>query len=446
MTPSLQRRSFLKSITVSSGALFFPYVRSQAAKKLQFGGIGVGGKGASDIANTAAGAEIVALCDVDRQRLEKSKTLYPNARVFEDFREMFAAMGDKLDGVTISTPDHSHFPAAMEAIRRGKHICVQKPLVNRVWEANQLHQAAKAKGVITNMGNQGHLIEGIRLLKEYLTMGIIGRVKEIHVWTNRPIWPQGQKAKDALVPEAIPANLNWQAWLAQCPEVLYTPKLHPFAWRGHREYGSGAIGDMGCHTMDGPFFSCDLGDPYRIEAEVDDATDITFPSAAAISMFHKTKAFGEIKVIWYDGKRKPQRPAELDADVDWDKMTSGALYIGEEGKLLTTGDHANNPRLLPFSKHEDWLKKANHKPSIERAKAKDPQIELVQAILSGGVCGSNFDYSVPLTRHGALGNIGVLLPRTTLEWDTKAQQFTNSAEANKLLKRAAIRAGWEAFA
>jgi len=438
------RRSFLKAASLSASSLVFPHIlRGQGPKKLQFGGIGVEGKGKADLLNTSAGAEIVALCDVDRTRLERAKLLYPNARLFQDFREMFATMGDKLDGVTVSTPDHSHFPAALEALRHGKHVCVQKPLVNRVWEANRLLELSREKGVLTNMGNQGHLLDGLRALKEYLAMGIIGRVREIHVWTNRPIWPQGTKAKEGMVAAAAPDTLNWDAWLAQCPEVPYLPGLHPFAWRAHREYGSGAMGDMGCHTLDGPFYACDLGDPYEIQADVDDLTETTFPSASTITLKHKTKLFGEVTLTWYDGSRKPERPVELDESEDWAKAKAGALYIGEEGKLICIGDHAGKPRLLPYAKHEDWLLKKAPQPTIERATAKNPQIELVEAILSGRKCGSNFEYAVPLSRYGLLGNIGVLNPGRLLKWDSAAQRFLNSPEANLLLKRNAVRKGWE---
>ncbi len=438
------RRDFLKAVSLSSAPLLFPHIlRGQGPKKLQFGAIGVEGKGKMDIANTAAGAEIVALCDVDRVRLERAKLLYPNARTFQDFREMFEVMGSALDGVTVTTPDHSHFPAALEAIRRGKHVCVQKPLVNRVWEANQLLALSREKKVFTNMGNQGHLVEGIRQLKEYLALGVIGRVKEIHVWTNRPIWPQGSKARDGMVAMQVPDTLNWDAWLAQCPESPYLPGLHPFAWRAHREYGSGAIGDMGCHTLDGPFFSCDLGDPHHISADVEDLTATTFPSSSTITMLHKTPLFGEVKLVWYDGSRKPERPQELDEAEDWAKAKAGALYIGEEGKLICIGDHSTKPRLLPYAKHEEWLVKKAPQPKLERATAKNPQIELVEAILAGRQCGSNFEYAVPLTRCGLLGNIAVLNPGKSLEWDTLAQRFKNSEEANGLLKRSAVRKGWE---
>jgi predicted dehydrogenase len=444
---TLPRRDFLKVSAFASGSLFFPgLLLGQGPKKLQFGGIGVEGKGKMDVAKAAEGAEIVALCDVDRTRLQRAKTVYPNARIFEDFREMFQAMGDQLDGVTVSTPDHAHFPAAMEAIKHGKHVCVQKPLTNRVWEANQLLEASRKRRVLTNMGNQGHLNEGIRFLKEWLVQGVIGRVREIHVWTNRPIWPQGRRAADAMVATAAPDFLNWEAWLAQCPAVEYVPGLHPFSWRCHREYGAGAMGDMGCHLLDGPFWACELGDPYRVEADVEDTAGQTFPGASTIQCLFKTSLFGEVKLVWYDGGRKPERPVELDPNMDWDKMKGGCLYLGEEGKLLCAGDNSSNPRILPAARHDAWI--ADKKPSrfLERATVNTPQLELVRAIEANKPCGANFEYSVPLTRLGLIGNIAALLPGQSLEWLTTEQHFKNHAAANAMLRRATVRKGWEYFA
>lgn len=438
------RRDFLKVSAFASGTLFFPnLILGQSSKKLQFGGIGVEGKGKMDIAKTAEGAEIVALCDVDRTRLQRARAVYPNARIFEDFREMFQTMGDSLDGVTVSTPDHAHFPAAMEAIKHGKHVCVQKPLTNRIWEANQLLEASRKKGILTNMGNQGHLIEGIRLLKEWLVQGAIGRVKEIHVWTNRPIWPQGKRASEAMVPTTVPEYLNWEAWLAQCPSTEYVPGLHPFAWRCHREYGAGAMGDMGCHLLDGPFWACELGDPHRVEAQVDDSTRQTFPAASTIQCEFKTPLFGDVKLVWYDGGRKPERPAELDSNMDWEKMKGGCLYLGEDGKLLCAGDNSLNPRILSADRHAAWLNEKKPSRFLERATVNTPQLELVRAIESRRQCGANFEYSVPLTRLGLIGNIAALLPGQRLEWLTTEQRFKNHAEANAMLKRSAVRKGWD---
>jgi len=222
--------------------------------------------------------------------------------------------------------------------------------------------------------------------------------------------------------------LNWDAWLAQCPEAAYVPVFFFYSCGAHREYGSGAIGDMGCHTLDGPFFSCDLGDPFRLSADVEDLTETTFPSASTITMLHKTPLFGEVKLVWYDGNRKPERPAELDESEDWSKAKAGALYIGEEGKLICIGDHATKPRLLPYAKHDEWLAKKAPQPTLERATSKNPQIELVEAILADRKCGSNFEYAVPLTRCGLLGNIAALNPGKDLEWDTVAQRLGVGAE------------------
>ncbi len=438
------RRDFLKSSAFTAGAVFFPnLLLGQAPKKLQFAGIGVEGKGKADIARAAEGSEIIALCDVDRSRLQKAKALYPNAKVFEDFREMFQAMGNQIDGVTVTTPDHSHFPAAMEAIKHGKHVCVQKPLVNRIWEANQLLEASRKKGVLTNMGNQGHLTEGIRLLKEWLAAGAIGRVKEIHVWTNRPIWPQGNKASEIMVPSAAPDFLNWESWLAQCPSTAYVPGLHPFSWRAHREYGAGAMGDMGCHLLDGPFWACELGEPLRVEASSEELTNITFPSKSTIECHFKSPLFGDVKLVWYDGGIKPDRPMDLDPDLDWEKMKGGCIYKGEDGMLICPGDNSANPRILPAARQAAFLASKNPARQLERAAVTTPQLELVQAIEKNIQCGAHFEYAVPLTRVCLIGNIAATFPGKPLYWDSKEQQFRDNPAANKLLKREKVRAGWD---
>ena len=443
------RRGFIRTSAAAAGSIFAPnLLLGQAAggKKLNFAGIGVAGKGGSDIATAAEGANIVALCDVDRDSLKKAQEKYPDAKVFESFREMFEAMGDKIDGVTVSTPDHAHYPAAMEAIKRGKHVCVQKPLVNRIWEANQLHEAAQKKGVKTNMGNQGHTGEGIRLLKEWIDAGIVGNVKEIHVWTNRPIWPQGSEAKANMLKAATcPEKLNWTNWLAATPEVPYINGVHPFAWRGALEYGAGAMGDMGCHLLDGPFFSCGLGEPYKVEAEAEDLTDVTWPKGATVTAYFKTAKFGEVKLIWKEGAagKNPERPAELEADRPW-KAIGGFIIRGEEGTILNTDDYCSSPRQIPEEKFRAFLTSKNPPKTLARSLAPGkPQLELVRAIEQDKICGSNFDYAVPLTKLCLLGNLAILNHGKSLEWDSAKQEVTNYPEANAFLKRAAYRPGWE---
>ena len=445
-TSSDTRRGFIRKTAAVTGGIFMPNLligQESSGKKINVAGIGCGGKGESDLGGAAQGANIVAFCDVDSNTLNKALLKYPNAKGFSNFREMFETMGDKIDMVTISTPDHAHFPAAMEAIKRGKHVCVQKPLVNRIWEANQLHQAAQKKGVKTNMGNQGHTGEGIRLLKEWVNAGIVGNVHEIHVWTNRPIWPQGTEAKSKYIPKEVPANLSWNHWLAATPDVPYVDGLHTFKWRGHREYGAGAMGDMGCHIMDGPFWSCELGEPYKMEAEVDDLTDVTWPKSSHVVLYFKTAKFGEVKLHWYEGGRKPERPAELEDTRNWDKMIGGFLIKGDEGTILNTDDYCGSPRVIPDDKFKAWIAAKKPEKTLERSLAQgNPQLELVKSIEQDKICGSNFNYSVPLTKLCLLGNLAIQTPGKVLEWDTATQTVKNDAEASKFIKRAAYREGW----
>lgn len=452
MIPNLQdtRRGFIRKAAAATGGIFAPNLLMSAEggkKTINVAGIGCGGKGDSDIGTAAEGANIVAFCDVDSNTLAKALAKYPDAKGFKNFREMFDAMGDKIDMVTVSTPDHAHYPAAMEAIKRGKHVCVQKPLVNRIWEANELHQAAKKKGVKTNMGNQGHTGEQIRQLKEWVSAGIVGNVKEIHVWTNRPIWPQGDEAKASYKQGTAPANLSWTDWLAAQPDTPYIEGVHPFKWRGHRQFGAGAMGDMGCHIMDGPFFSCDLGEPYKLEAEVGELTDVSWPQWSHVICYFKHPKFGEVKLHWYEGKKdgvpmKPQRPAKLEETRDWNKMNGGFIIVGDEDSILNVGDYCEH--LEVAGNREKLVKFLKDTPkTLERSLAPGkPQLELVRAIEEDKICGSNFDYSVPLTKLCLFGNLAIASPGKVLNWDSATQKSDNE-DANKLITRAAYRAGWE---
>lgn len=440
------RRRFLQTSAVAAGGLVLPRFsigQDKPSKKLNFAAIGVGGKGDSDLAHSAELANIVAICDVDRRTLARAQAKYPDAKAFESYKEMFETMGDKIDGVTISTPDHAHFPAAMMAISRGIHVCVQKPLVNRISEANALHQAARKKGVKTNMGNQGHTGEGIRRLKEWVAAGMVGKVKEVHVWTNRPIWPQGSKAKAEIVPAEAPDYLNWQAWLAQCPDIPYHQGLHDFKWRGHMEYGSGAVGDMCCHLADGPFWALDLGEPYKLEGQCEDLTDVTWPVNGRVECHFKTPAHGDVKLTWYEGGLRPERPAALEESRKWEAK-GGFLIVGEEGTIMNTDDYCSSPRMIPEEKFKAWMKDNEPQKTLERCLSPgNPQKELILAIEQDKICGSNFDYAVPLTKFGLLANLAIGNPGKVIEWDEAAQKVTSVPEANKMLPRAAVRPGWD---
>src|SRR4051794_11902793 len=296
------RRHFLKSavITTAGGIILPSFIRAQESnppsRKVNYAAIGCGGKGFSDLEKASKGNNVVALCDVDSKNLAKAAMKFPNARQYRDFRKMLDEVKE-IEAVTVSTPDHAHYPAAMHAIALGKHVCVQKPLTNTLWEAHELHKAAKKKGVITQMGNQGHTYEENRVLKEWLQAGVIGKVREAHVWTNRPIWPQGKEV--SWKPGTCPENLDWELWLAATPDRPYSPDIHPFKWRGFIEYGAGALGDMGCHMLDPIFQALDLGIPSHIEAKSEELTDVAWPRGATIKYHYKNHPkVGNVTMTW----------------------------------------------------------------------------------------------------------------------------------------------------
>ena len=448
---SSSRRSFLKGLTATTATgIAMPnlLLRAQdtpAGKKLGIGCIGVGGKGFSDMMSASWENEIVAICDVDSNNLAKAAAKFPNAKQYRDFREMLEKEKG-IDGVTISTPDHSHYPAAMHTISLGKHICVQKPLVNTLWEAHELHKAAAKKGIITQMGNQGHTFEENRLLKEWFDAGVVGTVKEIHVWTNRPVWPQGMAA-NAKPAQPAPDSLDWKLWLAQSPDADYRPDIHPFKWRGLFEYGAGALGDMGCHNLDPLVWALGLGVPDRIEAVADGLTDIAWPRGAKV-VYHweKVPGHGEIKLTWYEGINTdgspclPPPPAGLDAPIS----KTGFYVIGSEGILYNQGDQASNLTILPEARSVEFLSSPPEK-SLDRSPTPgDPQREWSLAIKQGKHFPfmSQFDYAVPLTELCLLGALAIRTG-TAIKWDQEKYLAVGNDAANKLIKRAQYREGWE---
>ena len=459
------RRSFLKGLTVTTaGGIVLPNILIRASdtpagKKLGIAAIGCGGKGASDLEGASHENEVVALCDVDIDRLAAAAKKFPNAKTFTDFRQMLDEV-KSIDAVTVSTPDHAHFPAAMHAIALGKHVCVQKPLVNTLWEARQLHLAAKKKGVITQMGNQGHTYDDNRVVKEWLAAGVIGQVKEIHVWTNRPIWPQGKAV--AFQPGEVPKNIYWQAWLAATPDHTYSPDIHPFKWRGFLEWGAGAFGDMGCHLIDAPSWGLDLGVPrFATATQVDDISGIAWPTGAIVKMeFPAVRGHGDVTLTWYEGKKPdgtqylPELPAIIDQAEAFKntnpkndgKMPSGGWFIvGTEGVIFNPGDQAKNPQIWPLARREAVLASPVAKTLERSPKAGAPQEEWTLAIKNGKPFPfmSQFDYSVPLTELTLVGGLAMHFAGMRLEWDKEKLEVVGLPEAAKFIKRAAYRKGWE---
>lgn len=448
---SSSRRSFLKGLTVTTASgIIMPnlLLRAQdtpASKKLGIACIGVGGKGFSDMVNASFENEIVAICDVDSKNLAKAAQKFPNAKQYKDFRKMFDEVKN-IDAVTVSTPDHSHFPAAMHAIALGKHVMVQKPLVNTLWEADQLHKAARKKGIITQMGNQGHTFEENRLLKEWFQANVIGKVSEIHVWTNRPIWPQGKVVQ--IAEEAVPEHLDWDLWLGALPSRPYSKGIAPFAWRGFFDYGSGALGDMGCHNLDPLVWGLGLGVPNKIEASSEELTDIAWPKGAKVQFLWKNvPGHGDVKMFWYEGKNADGTPCmpEKPKEITEAKLSGSGFYmVGSEGMLYNQGDQAKKLTIYPEQRSKDFLASLPAKTVDRSPTPGDPQKEWSLAIKNGKEFPfmSHFDYAVPLTELCLLGDLAIRTGKP-VEWDQKKFEAVGNPEANKLIKRAEYRKGWD---
>ena len=438
--------------------------------KLRVACISVGGKGESDSA-AAAGLnsknpedvnDVVAIVDVDPARLDKAKQKFTGAEAFTDYRKMFDEMADKIDCVTVSTPDHTHFPAAMLAVAHKKHVMVQKPMCNYIDEVRQLHKAAKAAGVVTQMGNQGRTMEGQRLAKEWIEQGAIGTLKEIRLWTNRPIWPQGP-LKKVVVP--TPEGLNWDAWLGVEPTEPYFEfdlseedakkakrgkSVHPFNWRGWWQFGSGALGDMGCHIMDATFSILGQQIPTKIEVESSPISELNAPVWTNLKYhFAATDKHPALVVSWNDGIKdgKPNKP-ERDSRVPeetFNKASSGMMFIGTDGVVFEGEAYCSSPAIYPLD-HFTEVKQAMADGKIKKTEARsprpgEPQKEWTHVIRNGGTTSSNFDYAAPLAEFVLLGNLAVRA-QETIVWDKDQMKVTNSEKANKYIKRPSYRKEW----
>jgi len=437
----INRRHFINraaaaSVFITSG------LRAQSPNnKLNVAAIGVGGMGSGNI-RKCAGENIVGLCDVDFKRGAETFKQYPKAKRFKDFRVMFDKMADEIDAVIIATPDHTHAVATMEAMRRGKHVYTQKPLTHSIWEARQLTEAARKYGVATQMGNQGHSSEGARQTVEWIRAGVIGEVREVHCWSDRPLrgtrfqnslyWPQGvTRPQDK---PSIPDTLDWDLWLGPAPYRDYHPSYVPFNWRGWWDFGTGAMGDMGCHIIDHPYWALKLGHPETVEASSSHLNSETAPLASIITyQFPAREDLPPVRMHWYDGGLKPPRPAELALDDEW--LVDGVLYVGDKGKIMHKS-HGGKPTLIPLSRMEDFERPAK---TIPRVKGSHEQ-NWIDACKSGDPACASFDYSGPLTEVVLLGNLA-LRTEGPLIWDGANMRVTNNDAANRFVQRE-YRKGW----
>lgn len=443
------RRQFLKSTGALAGTAFAPNLllgQEPALAKLQVAAVGCAGKGSSDISQIAKGNRIVALCDVDHRVAAGTFAKHPEARRFFDFREMFAEMAGQIDVVTVSTPDHMHFPVAVEAIRHGKPVMVQKPLSNNLWETRALARLAAREKVLTVMGNQGATTAGTRLLREWIDAGIIGEVREVHYWTNRPVWPQGPGLEFPAAP--VPETLRWDLWQGSvATERAYSPKIHPFAWRGFWDYGCGALGDIGCHSFNSAFWALDLGGDFVVEATKASPFDgdIAPKRSSLVFEFPAKADRGAVKVFWQDGianpnddpdfVRPPGIPDELELPVEF-----GQVFVGSEGTIFVPDSYCSGvPKLFP----ETLMEKARRVPRAHPRVSGGPTQELCRAIRGEGPKPvSNFaDHAGPLTEMVLAGNLTVRLGKR-IDWDAAGLAARGLPEAAPFIKRR-YRKGWE---
>lgn len=465
MTRKSNRRTFLGQSAALGTALWVGgqtrlQAGTSALQGLSAACVGVGGKGGSDTSHIAEqGVNIVGLCDVDGDTLTKKGREFPDARKFDDFREMLNALGDKVDIVTVSTPDHTHACAAIQAMRMKKHVYCQKPLTWSIREARMMREVAAETGVVTQMGNQGTSENGLREAVEVIRSGAIGEVNEVHVWSNRPVWPQGigrPKGEDP-----IPSNLNWDAWIGPAPMRPFKKGVyHSFNWRGWADFGTGALGDMACHTTNMPVMALKLWDPIAVTATRNPGLfeGETFPgSSSLVFEFPKRDGLPACKFFWYDGGNLPEDslierlPESFQKRVALQRQgkgrkTSGAVIVGSKGLLFSPDDYGARYYLLPKEDFAGYKPPKQTLPRIPFNSGGDQRQkwEFVSTIKGEYETGtmSNFGYAGRLTETILVGNLAMRAGEgQRIEWDAKNLRSTNVDAVNKFVHRD-YREGW----
>ena len=405
--------------------------RVPPSEKLNIAGVGIGGRGAGDLREVGS-ENIVALCDVDDKYAANTFKRYPDAAQFRDFRKMLDKQKD-IDAVIVATPDHTHAVIAMTAIKMGKHVYCEKPLAHDIFEVRKLAEAAREAKVATQLGNQGQASEGTRLVCEFIWDGAIGPVREVHSWCNRPISPRGLDRPKETPP--VPESLDWDLWLGPAPQRPYHPSYHPFSWRGWWDFGTGVLGDIGCHQFAPIFRALKLGYPTSVEACSSGVNSETAPLASIVRYeFPAREGMPPVKLTWYDGGLMPARPQELKSGLRFGNADDN-LYIGERGKML-------GHRLIPEAKSKEY-----GKPPKMLARSPGHHQEWIDACKGGTPAGSNFDVAGPLTEVVLLGNVALRMGQRLYEqglklyYDGPNMEITNLPEANKYIRRD-YREGW----
>jgi predicted dehydrogenase len=467
MARKTNRREFIgQAATLGAGIGVWsgvgPLLRANesALQGLSAACIGVGGKGSSDTSHIAEqGVSIVGLCDVDGGTLNKKSREFPDAKKFDDFREMLDQLGDKVDIVTVSTPDHTHAAAAIRAMRMKKHVYCQKPLTWSIREARMMREIAEETGVVTQMGNQGTSADGLREGVEVVRSGAIGDVSEVHIWSNRPVWPQGTGRPAG--EDSIPDNLNWDAWIGPAAMRPFKKGIyHSFNWRGWVDFGTGALGDMACHTTNMPIMALKLFDAQAVTAVKNPGLTEgeTFPAQSALMFeFGERDGLVPCKFHWYDGgalpgddviSRLPETFQKLiEEQKQGGKKTSGALLIGSKGALFSPDDYGSKYYLLPKEDFSGYKPPVQTLPRIPYNAGNDERqkwefVSTIKGEYEPGTM-SNFGYGGRLTETILVGNLALRVAEgTRIEWDAKNLVSPNVPEVNQFVQRA-YRPGWE---
>jgi predicted dehydrogenase len=457
---SLSRRHFIKYSAATATVLGVApaFLRGQNLNdRVNIAVIGAGGKGSGDTDDAAkVGGNIVGLCDVDRNTLDGRGAKYPQAKLFQDYRKMLEQMEKEIDAVIVATPDHVHAVASTMAMAMGKHCFCQKPLTHSVAEARRMRQLAKEKKVATQMGNQGSAGDGLRRAVEVIQAGVIGKPTELHVWSNRPIWPQGVARPEGQ--DTVPAQLDWDLWLGPAPFRPYKEKVyHTFAWRGWKDFGTGALGDMACHTVNMPFRALKLGYPNVVECEsTSDYMPETYPKSSRIRFeFPEREGLPPLKFWWYDGSpgeksvkilRPNEEVTKEIVELRGSLPASGALIIGDKGKIFSPDDYGSQFFILAGDEGK-FSKGSEHEAckAVEQTIPRSPghYKEWIDAIRGGAPAYSNFDVAAYLTEIILLGcvalNVGV---GEKLDWDGPNMKARNNAKASRFVRRE-YRKGWK---
>lgn len=466
MTRRITRRRALQA-----GALGYFFAADAASARRAYGanmkvrvaGIGIGGKGSSDIDQAAKFMDVVALCDIDMQRLNLKGEAFPGAKKFADYRELLATMDKQIDAVTVSTADHSHAPAAVMAMRAGKHVYVQKPLTHTVFEARLMRHVAAEHKVCTQMGNQGSALNGLRRAVELIHGGTLGPVREAHVWTNRPAhyWKQSPDIVARPKEAPVPKHVNWDLFIgpaAMRPFAMTSATraaYHPHDWRGYWDFGTGALGDMACHTANMAFRALKLDAPTAVVAEAGEINAETFPAWGHIRyIFPARGPLPACTLHWYEGKKDGKLvlpPDELLSKLlkKGEKLSdSGSILVGDKAILFSPNDYGAKFRLHPLGDVDlsgvQTTKPEKVPAGVDGDNDLHMKKEWYDAIVAGkpALASSQFDYAARLTETMLLGNIAVRFAGTKLEWDAEKLRFTNSEKATKLVSKE-YRKGWD---